>query len=121
MLNPPPHHTTLGEAYAPPPYWAVLLIIPAPLFDEKLQFSFILISCCTEIHNSLLALLISFLKIACLHVSFTAYEKFYKLSKMHCLLVCSQFSNHQKYQKTEIQQSIIYPLIHWFHHPLVHM
>ena len=24
---------------------------------------------------------------ACLHVSFTAYENFYKLSKMHCLLV----------------------------------
>ena len=27
------------------------------------------------------------LKMACLHVSFTAYENFYKLSKMHCLLV----------------------------------
>ena len=26
-------------------------------------------------------------KIACLHVSFTAYENFYKLSKMHCHLV----------------------------------
>ena len=34
-----------------------------------------------------LTLLVSFLKIACLHVSFTAYENFYKLSKMHCLLV----------------------------------
>ena len=29
----------------------------------------------------LLALFVSFLKIACLHVSFTAYENFYKLSK----------------------------------------
>ena len=37
---------------------------------------------------TLLALLLSFLKIACLHVSFTAYENnFYKLSKMHCLLI----------------------------------
>ena len=34
-----------------------------------------------------LALPVSFLKIACLHVSFTAYENFYKLSKMHCLLI----------------------------------
>ena len=32
-------------------------------------------------------LLVTFLKIACLHVSFTAYENFYKLSKMHCFLV----------------------------------
>ena len=32
-------------------------------------------------------LFVSFLKIACLHVSFTAYENFYKPSKMHCLLV----------------------------------
>ena len=37
--------------------------------------------------SALLTLLVSFLKIACLHVSFTAYENFYKLSKMHCLLV----------------------------------
>ena len=28
-----------------------------------------------------------FLKIACLHVSFTAYENFYKLSEMHCHLI----------------------------------
>ena len=34
-----------------------------------------------------LTLLVSFLKISCLHVSFTAYENFYKLSKLHCLLV----------------------------------
>ena len=27
------------------------------------------------------------LKNACLHVSFTAYENFYKIAKMHCLLV----------------------------------
>ena len=36
---------------------------------------------------TLSALLLSFLKIACLHVSFTAYENFYILSKMHCLLI----------------------------------
>ena len=54
---------------------------------EKLQFSFILISCCPEILNSSLALPVSFLKIDCLHVSFTAYENFYKLSKMNCNLI----------------------------------
>ena len=37
--------------------------------------------------SALLTLLVSFLKIACLHVSFTASENFYKLSKMHCHLV----------------------------------
>ena len=36
--------------------------------------------------SALLTLLVSFLKITCLHVSFTAYENFYKLSKKHCLL-----------------------------------
>ena len=33
------------------------------------------------------SLLLSSPKIACLHVSFTAYENFYKLSKMYCHLV----------------------------------
>ena len=47
---------------------------------------FILISSLQR-STTLLALFLSFLKIACLHVSFTAYENFYKLSKMHCLLV----------------------------------
>ena len=37
--------------------------------------------------STLLALLVSFLKIACLHVSFTAHENFYKLYKMYCHLV----------------------------------
>ena len=37
--------------------------------------------------SALFTLLVFFVKIACLHVSFTAYEKFYKLSKMHCLLI----------------------------------
>ena len=37
--------------------------------------------------GDLLALLVYFLKIACLHVSFTAYENFYQLSKMYCHLV----------------------------------
>ena len=37
--------------------------------------------------SALLTLLVSFLKIACLHVSFRAYENFYKISKMHCHLV----------------------------------
>ena len=51
------------------------------------QFSSIFGGNCIRGSSALLILLVSFLKIACLHVSFTAYENFYKLSKMHCLLV----------------------------------
>ena len=54
---------------------------------EKLQFSLFLISCSQGILNASLLSWILLLKNACLHVSFTAYENFYKLSKMHCLLV----------------------------------
>ena len=57
------------------------------LVVEKLPLSLILIYCRPEIFNSPLALTVSFLKIACLHASFTAYENFYKLSKMHCPLI----------------------------------
>ena len=63
---------------------------------------------------TLLALFVTFQKIACLHVCFTAYENFYRLSKN---ALCSRFfplSLHQKYQKSETQQSNMYPLIHWF-------
>ena len=56
-------------------------------FVEKLQFSHFLISCCPEILNSSCLSWYLLLKIACLHVSFTAYESFHKLSKMHCLVV----------------------------------
>ena len=54
---------------------------------EKLLFSLFLISCCPEILNSSWLSWYLVLKIACLHVSFTAYENFYKISKMYCLLV----------------------------------
>ena len=54
---------------------------------EKLHFSLFLISCSQGILNASLLSWILLLKNACLHVSFTAYENFYKLSKMHCLLV----------------------------------
>ena len=54
---------------------------------EKLQFSLFLISCCQRILNSSWLSWYIVLKIACLHVSFTAYENFYKLSKMYCLLI----------------------------------
>ena len=54
---------------------------------EKLQFSLLLISCCQGILNASWLSWCLVLKIACLHVFFTAYENFYKLSKMHCLLV----------------------------------
>ena len=54
---------------------------------EKLQFSLFLISCSQVILSSSYCTWYHFLKIACLHVSFTAYENFYKLSKKHCFLV----------------------------------
>ena len=54
---------------------------------EKLQFSLFSISCFQGILNASLLSWILLLKNACLHVSFTAYENFYELSKMHCLLV----------------------------------
>ena len=54
---------------------------------EKLQFSLFLISCSQGILNTSWLSWSLVLKIGCLHVSFTAYENFYKLSKMHCLLV----------------------------------
>ena len=56
-------------------------------FVEKLQFSLFLISCCQGIFNSSWLSWYLVLKIACLHVSFTAYGNFYKLSKMYCILV----------------------------------
>ena len=54
---------------------------------EKLQFSLFLISCSQRILNASCCPGILLLKIACLHVSFTAYENFYKQSKMHSHLV----------------------------------
>ena len=67
--------------------WAELMNTGHIMDDvEKLQFALFLISC-SQGSSALLILLVSFLNIACLHVSFTAYENFYKLSKMHCFLV----------------------------------
>ena len=54
---------------------------------EKLQFSLFLIFCCPEILNFSWLSWYLLLKIACLHVSLTANENFYKLSKMHCHLI----------------------------------
>ena len=47
---------------------------------EKLQFTFSMISSFQR-SQTVLALFVAFLKTACLHVSFAAYENFYKLSK----------------------------------------
>ena len=66
---------------------------------EKLQFSLFLISCCQGILNSTWLSWYLVLKIACLHVSFTAFENFYKLSKMYCLLVW--FSTFQPSEVSE--------------------
>ena len=54
---------------------------------ENSSSRFYLISCSQGILNSSRLLLLSSPKIACLHVSFTAYGNFYKLSKMHCHLI----------------------------------
>ena len=66
---------------------------------EKLQFSLFLISWCPEILKSSWLSWYLLLKIACLHVSFTAYDNFYKLSKIHCLLVW--FSTFQPSEVSE--------------------
>ena len=81
---------------------------------EKLQFSLFLISCCPEILNSSWLSWYLVLKIACLHVSYTAYENFYKLSKMYCLLIW--FSTFQPSEVSEnryptIKQISTYALI----------
>ena len=60
---------------------------PTPDTVENSSSRFYLISCSLGILNSSRLLLLSSPKIACLHVSFTAYENFYILSKMHCHLV----------------------------------
>ena len=66
---------------------------------EKLQFSLFLISCCPEILNCSWLFWYLLLKITCLHVSFTAYENFYKLFKMYCLVIW--FSTFQPSEVSE--------------------
>ena len=62
-------------------------VIPNAMYVEKLQFSLFLISCSQGILNASLLSWFLLLKNGCLHVSFTAYGNFYKLSKMYCHLV----------------------------------
>ena len=62
------------------------LLCGSPIVENS-SSRFYLISCSQGILNSSRLLMLSSPKIACLHVSFTAYENFYKLSKMHCHLV----------------------------------
>ena len=47
---------------------------------EKLQFSFMISPDSRDLNPSV-ALVLIFLNIVCLHVSFTAYDNFYKLTK----------------------------------------
>ena len=47
----------------------------------KTYNSLFLLICSSQRSLTLLALFVSFLQISCLHVSFTVYENFYKLSK----------------------------------------
>ena len=72
---------------------------PEGVCVEKLQFSLFLISCYQGTLNSSWLSWYLILKIACLHVSFTAYENFYKLSKMYCLLIW--FSTFQPSEVSE--------------------
>ena len=82
-------------------------IIYSYYFVEKLQFSLFLISCCPEILNSLwlswflLLKIVVYMYLSQLMRTFTNYLK--------CIVFSFGFplSNHQKYQKTEIQQSNI--------------
>ena len=57
------------------------------LYVENTSSLFLLISCSQGILNSSRLSCSLLPKIACLHVSFTAYENFYKLSKMHCSFI----------------------------------
>ena len=72
---------------------------------KKLQVSLFLISCCQGILNASVLSWYLVLKVACLHVSFTAYENFYKLSKMHCLLIL-----YSTFQPSEVSENR-YPTI----------
>ena len=69
----------------------LFLLVVVGIVVEKLQFSFSMISCLLRL-LTLLALPVAFLKIACLHVSFTPYENFTNYLKMHCLLGCFPLS-----------------------------
>ena len=66
--------------------WIMYRSVCRVILVEKLQFSFILISF-SHRSMTLLTLLLSFLKMACLYESFTTSEHFCKLSKMYCFLV----------------------------------
>ena len=64
---------------------------------------------------TLLALFVTFLKISCLHVSFTAYENFYKLSKnvvSSCLLSTFCPSEVSEIRNSTIKHISIYSLVH---------
>ena len=82
---------------------------------QKLQFSFSLISSLQR-SLTLLALFVTFLnKIACLHVSFTAYGNFYRLSKN--ALSSHLLSTFSPSEVSEIRSSTIkhistYTLVH---------
>ena len=85
---------------------------------KKLQFSLFLISCCQGILNASWLSWYLVLKIACLHVSFTAYENFYKLSK-NVLSSCLDLplSNHQNIR---IQKSNNQTCIHLYTDFIIH-
>ena len=81
---------------------------------EKLKFSSSMISS-LYVSLTLLALPVAFLKIACLHVSFTAYENFYKLSKnalSSWLLSTFSPSEVSKIRNSTIKHISTYTLVH---------
>ena len=100
--------------------WCHLMGLASPVqlhisqYVEKLQFSLFQISCSQGILNSSWLSWCLVLKLACLHASFTAYENFYKLSKMHCLLVLTfQFPIFRisEYRNPTIKHISTYTLI----------
>ena len=81
---------------------------------EKLQFAFSMISSLQR-SQTFLALFVAFLKIACLHVSFTAHENFYKLTKNTLssqLLSTFSPSELSEFRNPTIKHISTYTLVH---------
>ena len=66
---------------------------------EKNSSNHNLMISCLQRSQNFLDSCATFLKTTCLHVSFTAYENFYKLTKMYCLLKWFPLPLYQKCQK----------------------
>ena len=96
-----------------------LMAMPCPSFAEvallKNSCSLFLLISSFQRSLTLLAHFVSFLMIACLHVSFTAYENFYKLSEnamSSCLLSTFSPSEVSEIRNSTIKHISTYALVH---------